>query len=172
MRSGHYFERAELVPERGRIGEKRWEERLRVAQGVGEDAHLWSLADDRPRVEGPEVERLIVQVPPRDRIRREVHLEAPVEQEPVPLVGPHAAADVIRRLEDGDLRSAFSEYLCTGEAGQPGPDYNSFHTRESVTHNSQRHEEGSKLSSCRAPGYRFQASGYARDSFRAEGTCL
>src|SRR5918995_477094 len=35
--SGHHFERTELIPERGRIGKERWDEILRVTQGVGED---------------------------------------------------------------------------------------------------------------------------------------
>src|SRR5215207_2641000 len=94
-RSRHHVERTELIPEGGRVGEERWDERLRVAQGIGEDALLRSLADDHTRIEAPEVERLVVQVPPRDGIRREVHLETPVEQEPVVLVGPHAAADPV-----------------------------------------------------------------------------
>src|SRR5215207_9064854 len=79
----------------------------------------------------------MVQMPLCDRIRREVHLEAPVKEEPVSLVRPHATTDAVGRLEDGDLHVMLSEYLCTGEAGQPGPDNDSFHTRESVTHNSE-----------------------------------
>ena len=93
--------------------------------------------NDRTRIKDPEVERLVVEMPLRYRIGREVHLEAPVEQEPLPLVGPHAAADVVRCLEDGDLSSTFPQHLCAGEAGQTGPDDNSFHTRESVAHNSE-----------------------------------
>ena len=79
----------------------------------------------------------MVEVPPCDGVRGEVNLEAPVEQESVPSVGTHAAADAVRRLEDGDLGSTFSKYLCAGEAGQAGPDDNRFHTRESVAHNSE-----------------------------------
>jgi hypothetical protein len=77
-------------------------------------------------------------VPPGSGIRRKVHLETPVEQKSVLYIGPHATADVIRRLEDGDLRPTFSEYFCADEASQPGPDNNGFHTRESVTHNSEQ----------------------------------
>src|SRR5215203_2765561 len=135
--SRHHFERTELIPEGGRIGEERWDERLRVTQGVGEDALLRSPVDDHTRVEAPEVERFVVEVPPCDRIRRKVNLEAPVEQKPLLLVSPHSATDTVRRLEDGDLGSAFSEYLCAGKAGQSGPDDNDLHTRESVAHNSE-----------------------------------
>ena len=51
------------------------------------------------------------------------------------LVRAHTATDAVRRLEDGDLDSSFSQHFCAGEAGQPGPDDDGFHTRESVTHN-------------------------------------
>jgi hypothetical protein len=75
-------------------------------------------------------------VPSRDRIGGEVHLETPVEQKPVMLVSAHTTTDAVRRLEDGDFDSSFSKYFCAGEAGQPGPDDDGFHTRESVTHKS------------------------------------
>jgi hypothetical protein len=45
----------------------------------------------------------VVQVPPRDWVGREVHLEASVQEEAILLVRPHPPADPVRRLEDDDL---------------------------------------------------------------------
>ena len=55
------------------------------------------------------------------------------------LIRAHTATNAVRCLEDSDLDSSFSQYLCAGEAGQPGPDDDGFHTRESVTHNLRNH---------------------------------
>ena len=85
------------------------DERLRVAKGSERTSSLLPRGrshQSRTR----EVPCSHSQMPPRDRVGRKVHLEAPVEQESVVLVGAHAAY-AVRRLEDGDLGSTFSEYL-------------------------------------------------------------
>ena len=69
----------------------------------------------------------MVQVPPGGRIRREVDLEASVEQESVTFVRADAAPDAVGRLEERNLRTAFSQYFCTRKAGKTGPDNYNFH---------------------------------------------
>ena len=54
----------------------------------------------------------MVQVPLCDRVGGEVNLEAPVQQETVPLVRPYPATDYLRSLEDGHLVAPFRKYLC------------------------------------------------------------
>jgi hypothetical protein len=69
----------------------------------------------------------VIQVSSGRGVRGEVHLEAPVEQKAVTLVGAHAASDPVGRLEEDDLGAAFGQHLCACEAGQPGPDDDDFH---------------------------------------------
>jgi hypothetical protein len=113
---------ARLVGERADGGGQRGESVLGASQRVADARHPPVDADEGPRHERPEVERGVVEDAPRLGVGRQVDLEAPVEQEPVDLVGPHAPADAVGGLEHGDVDAADGELPRAGEAGQAGAD--------------------------------------------------
>src|SRR5918997_1715564 len=115
---------------------------------------------ERAGVEDAEVERVLVEVTPGDRVRGEVHLEAPVEQEPILLVRAHAAADAVRRLEEDDLGATPVQHLCAREAGETGPDNDNFHNRKSVAQESRITVKASTPCTCAVSSLLPHASGY------------
>ena len=101
---------------------KRAEAPHRGVARVGEAAEAPLRADDRASLEQPEVEPVEIEHRPRLAVGRGQHLEAVVEQEPVDGVGPDAAADRVRALEDERLPAGRDERAGAGETCHPRAD--------------------------------------------------
>ena len=121
---------------------------------VGEAAEAAVRADDRAALEQPEVEPVEVEHRPGLAVGRGQHLEAVVEQEPVDGVGPDAAADRVRALEDERLPAGGDQRAGAGEAGHPGADDDDVvfrvHDREGTATTLSRRARSRGPSRCRA----------------------
>ncbi|MDF3044639.1 MAG: hypothetical protein K0R30_867 [Ornithinibacter sp.] len=77
-------------------------------------------ADEHPRPEGAQVERLEIDPAANRRICRIEHLEAAVEQEAVDLLGALAAADGVLRLDQHDRPAALREASGAAQSSEAG----------------------------------------------------